>query len=290
MSTCTINTPNAPPERTRWPTRVLGFSFDMILDLNTSMIEEMARRSHITTFGYIAAGSLHNMASFIRIIDSRVEFAREDIQEGKTVDVKKLLDTISKATNNLATLCNNLYDYKQGKRSSKSVVDLCSVAKQAIELIRPTTPKNISINFSQAGDTIKAFANEDQVTEMLVNLIRNGKQAIQNRGGEVTVSVHFLRRGIDEEMVPGSVTESKFVAFSVRDTGVGMSPETFAKISKPFFTTKQDSGGSGLGLLMVKYLAHENNGHVVASTMEHGEDIDKHGSVFTVFLPKANQM
>lgn len=104
-------------------------------------------------------------------------------------------------------------------------------------------------------------ADAEQLWQAMLNLIRNGRQAMPD-GGELTI---------------GTWHDSGRILLRVTDNGKGMTEEQLKQLFVPFFTTKRE--GTGLGLALVQQIATEHGGHVEC------ESHVGRGSTFTVFLP-----
>ncbi len=111
----------------------------------------------------------------------------------------------------------------------------------------------------------KILAVSDQIKQVLLNLIRNGGDAIQNDGGTVTITTELL----DENMV----------AIHIHDSGVGIKPEDKDQIFEPFFTTKKDVKDTGLGLSVSYGIIKRHKGKIEVESQV-GQ-----GSTFTIILP-----
>jgi signal transduction histidine kinase len=123
-------------------------------------------------------------------------------------------------------------------------------------------PKQVQVTTSFAPDLPPVFVDATQMGhQVLANLVTNAYQAMP-KGGELTISAH---------------SEDGWVKLSIADTGVGMSPETMAKIFEPLFTTK--AKGIGLGLAVSKNLVEVNDGTIEVQSVE-GQ-----GAIFTIILP-----
>ncbi|MBI4792799.1 MAG: GHKL domain-containing protein [Deltaproteobacteria bacterium] len=104
--------------------------------------------------------------------------------------------------------------------------------------------------------------------QVLLNLLTNARDACKN-GGRIRIKTELLEKNI---------------AISVEDSGCGIEPEHLDKIFKPFFTTKQELSGTGLGLAVSLGIIEKHGGTIaVDSTLARG-------SVFTVTLPIMPQM
>jgi len=106
-----------------------------------------------------------------------------------------------------------------------------------------------------------------QIEEVIVNLIRNGCEAMDGRGGTCELSITT------------SASSPSAVEVAVRDTGRGLAPEIAARIFEPFYTTKPD--GLGLGLSISRSIVEAHGGNLQATA-----DIDR-GTTFRFTLPAA---
>jgi len=109
--------------------------------------------------------------------------------------------------------------------------------------------------------------NRTRIEQILVNLVVNAVDAIGDQHGSITVGVHPSDDG-------------KRVVCEVRDTGIGISPDNLTKIFQPFFTTKPEDKGTGLGLPVARGIVESYGGTLVA-TSEAGA-----GTTFTFDLPR----
>ncbi|MFA6111984.1 MAG: ATP-binding protein, partial [Candidatus Latescibacterota bacterium] len=119
-----------------------------------------------------------------------------------------------------------------------------------------------------------------QLTQLILNLAVNARDAMPD-GGRLTLrtSVRTVTAG---EPHSGVLKEpGRYAVLTVEDTGTGMPPEVQKRIFEPFYTTKEEGRGTGLGLAMVHAAVSQSRGQIeVASEVDHG-------STFTIFLPAA---
>jgi signal transduction histidine kinase len=125
--------------------------------------------------------------------------------------------------------------------------------RQQIELITDLAP-----------DLPKSMLDHDLFYRALLNILMNSIQAM-TENGQLQVSTYRS---------PSGETE-----LSIRDTGIGMSPEKIEQIFKPFFTDKNK--GTGLGLAITKSIIDSHNAEIVVQS-EEGK-----GATFTLILPPA---
>jgi len=118
---------------------------------------------------------------------------------------------------------------------------------------------------------------------VLLNLVANARDAMPE-GGTITVTLDVVT--VDERGAPSypGIPAGVYGRITVRDTGVGIAPDTQAHVFEPFFTTKGPSRGTGLGLSIVYGIAKESGGTVVFSTTP------DHGTTFEVLLPRVEAL
>ena len=98
------------------------------------------------------------------------------------------------------------------------------------------------------GEQLPQFCgNAQRIEQVLVNLILNACQALSGKEGAIELATYCDSSG-------------STVTFRLRDEGSGISPEHLARLTDPFFTTKRDSGGTGLGLSVSAGIVKEHGG------------------------------
>jgi CheY-like chemotaxis protein len=150
----------------------------------------------------------------------------------------------------------------------------------AMRLMRPTLGEHVEIETALAADAWPSLIDPSQLTNALLNLGINARDAMPN-GGQLTLETRNVL--LDEayakenaEVVPGP-----YVMVAVSDTGTGIPPEIRDKVFDPFFTTKETGRGTGLGLSMVFGFIKQSGGHIKIYS-EVG-----HGTVVKMYLPRA---
>jgi signal transduction histidine kinase len=111
------------------------------------------------------------------------------------------------------------------------------------------------------------FADADQMSQVMINLVMNAIHAMPE-GGRLQIA-----------MSP----EEGMVKLTIADTGCGIPQEIVAKIFEPFFTTKEFGKGTGLGLTVVKGIIEEHQGTIAV------ESVPGKGTTFTILLPRSSE-
>ncbi len=138
-------------------------------------------------------------------------------------------------------------------------------------------------------DSNAAYIRADpcQIEQVIMNLALNARDAMPDGGGLVfeTASRELVEHVANlpaDSLSIASVPPGNYVVLSVVDTGTGMNEETKSRLFEPFYTTKADRGGIGLGLSNVHRIVLASGGHIAVKS-EVG-----HGTTFSIFWPRSN--
>lgn len=127
-------------------------------------------------------------------------------------------------------------------------------------------------------DTEPVYVDPGQLEQVLLNLVVNARDAMPT-GGRLEIRTSTRELGPEEVAGHRDVSPGRFVALSVRDTGVGMEPEVTERVFDPFFTTREPGQGTGLGLSASYGIVGEHGGKIWA------ESRPGSGATFTIELP-----
>lgn len=224
--------------------------------------QEIIRIERLRALEEMAQGVAHNFNNVLVGILGYAQIIEMQSKESQTVEnAKKVVENTLRAKELVQRLYQSVRE--AGDLPLRRITTLNAIVREAI---KTTQPKNqtppISISENLHDDTPPIKGNSSELHHVLVHLITNAIDAMP-KGGEISIST----RSVKDQ-----------VAISVKDQGIGMTPETRKRIFEPFFTTKQDVG-SGLGLSMAYRVITGWGGNIdVESTIGKG-------STFTVRLP-----
>jgi PAS domain S-box-containing protein len=237
--------------------------------------EQLVQAQKMEAVGNLAGGIAHDFNNLLTGILGYACLLRE--YPGDQAEVLRAADVIEGAARNAAELTGKLLGFARKGKQREVPVDLHGIVRQVIELLERTIDKNIAVRCELAADRAIVSGDPAQMTQVLLNLALNARDAMPE-GGELVFASHI-------EESSGGVGEGREdetaerVVLSVSDTGHGVPHEKLSRIFDPFFTTKELGKGSGMGLPMV-YGIVKNHGGDVAVHSEPG-----HGARFEVSLP-----
>jgi CheY-like chemotaxis protein len=159
-------------------------------------------------------------------------------------------------------------------------VDVATALSDSLRLLRPMLPSTMGVEVDVAPALPAALADPIQIQQVLVNLCINARDATGERG---TVRIEAgLRRVAGGRCVSchGSF-DSEFVVIAVSDDGPGIAEGELGRLFEPFYSTKPQGAGTGMGLAMTHGIVHAHGGHLLLDTAPGA------GARFEVLLPVA---
>jgi len=228
--------------------------------------EQLMQADKLTSLGQLAASIAHEVNNPLAGILVYAQLLRKKIASD-TIPKETILEYLSKMEGELirsTKLIRNLLDFSRQSPPAFRKVDLNDVVNRAFELAAYSAKmQHIQTIIELDRGLPELVADFDQLQQVCTNLILNAIQAMPG-GGKLTLRTSF---------------SDGWFKVEVRDTGSGISPENMKKLFMPFFTTKQEIKGVGLGLPVSYGIIQQHHGRIEVQSHE-GE-----GTIFTVFLP-----
>jgi CheY-like chemotaxis protein len=170
----------------------------------------------------------------------------------------KLLDNAMQGARRGAMLTQRMLAFARRQELATQPLELPALVKNMSELLERSLGTDIEIQMAFPADLSNVMADQNQLELALLNLCVNARDAMK-RGGEIRISGREQQVGAgDPGLAPGP-----YICLAVRDNGEGMNPDTLARATEPFFTTKGVGKGTGLGLSMVHGMAEQMGGRLV---------------------------
>ena len=240
-------------------------------------LETSLRQSHkMEAIGALAGGIAHDFNNILFPILGFTEMALE--QTSQDDPNRENLDEILKAALRAKALVGQILTFSRQSNESLKPIRLKPVLEDVLSLIRAAVPSYIKISQHLDKDSGVVFADPNQIHQVAMNLCTNAFQAMRGSGGELKVSLGQVELdGRDGQgLAPG-----KYVRFSVSDTGHGMSQEVLEHLFEPYFTTKKEGEGTGMGLATAHGIIRKHGG-AIRIFSQPGQ-----GSRFDVLIPAA---
>jgi signal transduction histidine kinase len=178
-----------------------------------------------------------------------------------------------------AELLARLVDLSRPEANDGAIADAADVAVTTARLAQVSTASSVTVVALALPEPLACQADRAALESALLNLCVNAGHAMPDGGAvQIAVSAAILVGAAAEAL---GLADGAYVAFSVTDPGIGMSPETLARATEPYFTTRAARGGTGLGLSGVRDFARRSGGALKLVSQE------GRGTTATLYLPRA---
>ncbi|MGN2251339.1 PAS domain S-box protein [Frateuria sp. GZRe14] len=242
-------------------------------------IEEALRQAQkMEAVGQLTGGLAHDFNNLLTGIVGSLDLLHRRTAQGRYNDLDRYIAAARGAADRASALTHRLLAFSRRQTLDPRPTDLNALVHGMVELLRRTIGPHISLEVERAEDLWTTLCDPNQLENALLNLCINARDAMPG-GGRLVIDTGNTRldaaaaKGLD--MVPGA-----YVALRVTDSGTGMPPEVIARAFDPFYTTKPQGQGTGLGLSMVYGFARQSGGQVRI------ESTPGRGSVVTIYLPR----
>jgi two-component system cell cycle sensor histidine kinase/response regulator CckA len=178
-------------------------------------------------------------------------------------------------------LTRQILGFARGGKYEVRPTNLNDLIEQSSQMFSRTR-KEILIHKKFQKSPWPVEVDRGQIEQVLLNLFVNAWQAMPS-GGDIFISTENVPLKEDDPDRPYALNQGEYVRISVADTGAGMDKDTLERIFEPFYTTKEVSRGTGLGLASA-YGIIKNHSGLIDVTSEPGL-----GATFTIYLPKSNK-
>jgi C4-dicarboxylate-specific signal transduction histidine kinase len=234
---------------------------------------KLLQADRLASLGQLAASVAHeinNPISGVLNLSTLLErlMASGEFPAGREAEFRKYLSQISAETARVGRIVTDLLAFSRRSKPQRVPADLNKLVRSTLGLVGHKLKLiNAETVLDLQDDLPLVECDPSQIQQVILNLILNGAQAMQSKGGGELV--------IRTRLLPNEDS----VELCVRDKGEGIAPENLAKIFDPFFTTKVEGKGVGLGLAVLYGIvkAHEGEVEVTSKPNE--------GSSFSVTLP-----
>jgi PAS domain S-box-containing protein len=233
---------------------------------------QLLQAQKLESIGTLAGGIAHDFNNILYPIIGFTEMSIEDLP--KDHPIQENLEDILKGTIRARDLVKQILSFSNQRDIEQKALPLTPLIKETLNLLKSIIPSNIIIEQILSQKDIHVFANATEIHEIIMNLCTNAYHAMEGKGGILKVALNKNQPGPDI-IVP---TEN-YCCLSISDTGAGISSEIIDNIFDPYFTTKEQGKGSGLGLSVIHGIVKSYKGAIEVQSKP-GQ-----GTVFNVFLP-----
>ena len=220
--------------------------------------------------GPLAASLAHELTNPLSIITATCNNIESIALDGEITsqELQRHLEMIEQSAWRCTHLVQTLRHYSHLDGEEETDCDLNQIIEDSLTLVNYQFERERSIRITTdlSPDMPYVHCDRNQITQVLINLLTNSRDAIPKNGGMIWIESWFDK----SENVSG---------FSIKDNGSGIAPAIEDRIFEPFFTTKSPNKGTGLGLAIAARIIEQHDGKIMMVNNLDG------GATFTVFLP-----
>ncbi len=247
----------------------------------TRVIEDQQRRlfrsAKMESLGTLAGGIAHDFNNLLMVIQGNTELILHKGEPGP--EARAGLEMISHCAESGSNLTRDLLGFARRGKYEVLPLDFSLLVEQIVRIFQ-RTHKDLPVTLTLAAGLPAIEADATQLEQVVLNLLNNAAQAVRE-GGSISVTT-ALQRLAPEDAQRLECTPGDKVCLIVEDTGAGMSAEVRERVFEPFFSSREDGQGTGLGLASAYGIVHSHGGQIEVHS-ECGK-----GSTFTIRLPSSD--
>jgi signal transduction histidine kinase len=249
---------------------------DRLLDEKSAANLQLRQAQKMEAVGQLAGGIAHDLNNILTVITGTIEILAEAVADRpELVAIAKMIDEAAGGD-----LTQRLLAFARKQPLQPREVDVNSLVIETANLLRPTLGEHVEVHMVLAGDASRALIDPSQLTNAILNLALNARDAMGD-GGKLTIETSNVVLDDNYASLNADVTVGHYVMVGVTDSGHGIPAGILNNVFEPFFTTNDVDKGSGLGLSMVYGFVKQSNGHIKIYSEE------GHGTTVRIYLPRA---
>jgi len=242
-----------------------------------AVVEEALRQAQkMEAVGQLAGGIAHDFNNLFSVIRGYAGLLAQDksLSANATAAVREMDEAADRAT----TLTRQLLTFSRKQVMTPEYLQLNDVLGQTGQLLRRVIREDIALEVEVAENVPEIRGDRAMLEQILLNLAVNARDAMPQGGRLLIRSAAFEFSAADAAQRSGA-RAGRFAAFSVADTGTGITPEILPRLFEPFFTTRDVGKGTGLGLASTFGIVQQHGGWIEV------ESTPGLGATFRIFLP-----
>lgn len=241
---------------------------------------KIAQMEKLESIGKLAGGIAHDFNNLLTPIIGYADMVL--MEDNLSSNCREDVEAISMSAQRAKKLVNQILIFSN---YFKPVITTVSIEKIIIEVQKILSKVNseITLNYIPSSNELFVDADETHIHQVIMNICKNGMQAIGDRSGAIAISTQIVNSLPPTASIPLKENDN-YIRISISDTGKGMEEETINRIFDPFFTTKHISEGTGLGMSVVHGIVQQYNG-----TIQIESEVNK-GTTVNIFFPLSQKV
>lgn len=234
----------------------------------------------LETIGKLTGGVAHDFNNLLQVISGNLQLLSADMAGNERAE-RRLANALG-GVNRGAKLASQLLAFGRRQALEPKSLKIGRLILGMEDMLRRSLGEAIEIETVVSAGLWNTFADPTQIENAILNLAINARDAMDGTG-KLTIEVNNASLDDDYARSHTEVAPGQYVMLGVTDTGCGMTPEVLAQAYEPFFSTKPEGKGSGLGLSMVYGFVKQSGGHLKLYS-EPGQ-----GTTVKLYVPRTHE-
>ena len=239
---------------------------------------QLRQSQKMEAVGTLAGGIAHDFNNILSAIIGFTELSLLELEEDHPI--RQNLDQVHLAGTRARDMVKQILAFSRQSDSERKPINIIPVIKEALKMLRGSLPTTIDIRKDFDEDPGIIEADPTQLHQVMMNLCTNSSHAMREEGGILEVRVEKVDFASETDLPDSELRPGPHIKLSIRDTGHGISQENLERIFDPYFSTKQKSEGTGLGLAVVQGIVKSHRGTITVTS-----DVGS-GTTFNIYLPR----
>ena len=251
---------------------------------NEQLQTQLTQAQKMEAIGTLAGGIAHDFNNILSPIIGYTELAIEALSDDDKNHNKKIaqdLEAVLSASERAKELVKQILSFSHHSDHKREPVQMHLIVNEALKLLRASLPSTIEVRQNIDSNCGYVLADETQIHQVVLNLCTNAYHAMREKGGVLDVALEVSHLSPEQANL-SSITPGDYIKLTIKDTGHGINEQAIERIFEPYFTTKSEEEGTGLGLSVVHGIIRSHDGGISVNSRT-GE-----GSQFTVYFPQVN--
>ncbi|MGQ8630313.1 response regulator [Agrobacterium sp. DKPNP3] len=257
-----------------------------LLELEKETIERetaqiaLRQAQKMEALGNLTGGVAHDFNNLLQVVSGNLQLLAKDI-DGNSRAEQRLQNALAGVARG-AKLASQLLAFGRRQPLEPKVVNVRKLIQNMDDMLRRALGEEVELETVVSGGLWNTLIDPSQLENAILNLAINSRDAMEGRG-RLTIETGNAVLDDDYALSHDDVRPGQYVLVAVTDTGSGISPDIIEHVLEPFFSTKTDGKGSGLGLSMVYGFLKQSGGHLKIYS-EVG-----HGTTMKLYMPRTMQ-
>ncbi len=245
---------------------------------NKKMQRQLIQSQKMEALGTMAGGFAHEFKNILQAIKLWTEGALQDLPDDPELhnNLNRVLQSINKGSD----IVHQILLFSRDQKPELKPIKVSAILNDGLKMVRAALPTTIIIQPDIDPNAGFILGDAVRIHQVLLNLCTNAAHAMREKVGRLNVGLENVQIDRGSPARLHHVKPGAYVQLTVQDNGIGMDSQTMERIYEPFFTTKEQGEGTGMGLSTVHGIVEDHGGSIDV------ESAPGEGTTFRILFPR----